>query len=231
MFLTSLAAFQMMNVNPCISTVSVAAAEEREEIRSWKAKVCFFLPLRYRSWGKSKVLLLYLSPASWGFPAFSERCSGVRCSRFPSCWWKEEKKPPNSWTLLALVPSGCWWQLCAGLCAAFHTSVWELLVQAAGKAPRNSQINFSSAEKTVQKVKNTSTQILAPVFKRKGGFSCYTEPLTHVLQWRKVEHSSCHLSFPLWSFVPAADVEETSQLWGSFPVNIDLWQEKMMDFR
>lgn len=30
MFLTSLAAFQMMNVNPCISTVSVAAAEERE---------------------------------------------------------------------------------------------------------------------------------------------------------------------------------------------------------
>lgn len=98
MFLTSLAAFQMMNVNPCISTVSVAAAEEREELRSWTAKICLFLPLRYRSWGKSKLLLLYLSPASWGFPAFSERCSGGRCSRFPSCWWKEEKKAPNSRT-------------------------------------------------------------------------------------------------------------------------------------
>lgn len=49
MFLTSLAAFQMMNVNPCISTVLVAVAEEREEIRSWKAKICVFLPLRYRS--------------------------------------------------------------------------------------------------------------------------------------------------------------------------------------
>lgn len=42
MFLTSLAAFQMMNVNPCISTVSVAAAEGTEETRSWKAKVSVF---------------------------------------------------------------------------------------------------------------------------------------------------------------------------------------------
>lgn len=42
MFLTSLAAFQIMNVNPCISTVAVAAAEEREEIGSWKAKVSGF---------------------------------------------------------------------------------------------------------------------------------------------------------------------------------------------
>lgn len=34
MFLTSSAAFQVMNVNPCISTVSVAAAEGREEGKS-----------------------------------------------------------------------------------------------------------------------------------------------------------------------------------------------------
>lgn len=46
-----------------------------------------------------------------------------------------------------------------------------------------------------------------------------------------MEHSSCHLSVPLWGFVPAAGIEETSQLWGSFSVNIDLWQERRMDFR
>lgn len=63
----------------------------------------------------------------------------------------------------------------------------------------------------------------------KEGFSCCTEPLPHVLQWRKVEHSSCH--FTLWGFLLAADVEETSQSWGSFSVNIDLWQKKRMDFR
>lgn len=37
--------------------------------------------------------------------------------------------------------------------------------------------------------------------------------------------------FPCVGFVPAADIEETSQLWASFSMNIDLWQEKRMDFR
>lgn len=69
--------------------------------------------------------------------------------------------------------SGPQWVLVAALCGAvccFPYQCAGLLVQTAGKAPRNSQINFSSAEKTAQKVKNTSTQILAPVFKRKVAF-------------------------------------------------------------
>lgn len=95
MFLTCLAAFQMMNVNPCISTVSVSA-EGGEEIRSWKAKMSLFFPSSEVQWVqklREEQSLAFISvSASWGLSAFSGRCSGERCCRFPSSWWKEEKK-------------------------------------------------------------------------------------------------------------------------------------------
>lgn len=120
MFLASLAAFQVMNVNPCISTVSVAAAEGRGEIRSWKAKVCFFLPLRYsgcRSWGESRdrSCLLVCLLHHEALPAYNGRCSVERCSRVSSLLVEGGKKSPK---LMNFAGSGPCWVLVAALCRA-----------------------------------------------------------------------------------------------------------------
>lgn len=120
MFLTSLAAFQMMNVNPCISTVSVAAAEGTEEIRSWKAIVSVFSFLWDRVdaevEGRAQITLAFTSVSCiMRLTCLHERCSGERCSRFPSCWGKEEKKCPK---LMNFAGSGPCWVLVAALCRA-----------------------------------------------------------------------------------------------------------------
>lgn len=227
MFLTSLAAFQMMNVNPCISTVSVAAAEEREEIRSWKAKVCFFLPLRW----KSKVLLLYLSPASRGFPAFSERCSGERCSRFPSCWWKEEKKSPK---LMNFAGSGPQWVLVAALCravccfpyqcaGALGTDCWQGIKKLPDKL-------FFCWKKQHRRLKTLLLRFWHLFSKERRLFLSHWASYS----WFAMKESRTQflpLLLPSVGFVPAADIEETSQLWASFSMNIDLLQEERMDSR
>lgn len=156
---------------------------------------------------------------------------GKGASRVSSLLVEGGKKIPK---LKNFAGSGPWWVLVAALCRA----VCCFPYQCAGahgidcwkgikKLPDKlffCWINSTEDEKHFYSDSGTCSQ-------KKEGFSCCTEHLTHVLQWRKVEHSSCHFSFPLWDFVPAADIEETSQSWGSFSVNIDLWQKKRMDFR
>lgn len=109
-----------------------------------------------------------------------------------------EKSPK----LMNFAGSGPQWVLVAALCravccfpyqsaGALGTDCWKGIKKLPDKL-------FFCWKKKHRRLKHFYSDS-GTCFQKKEGFSCYTEPLTHDLQWRKVEHSSCHLSFPVWA--------------------------------